>query len=128
MGGVANPIQIARSEGTMYGENVGNGKRTFRLTGRGQGRDDWLSWLSAVTGRLTQRALPDQSAPPMLRGMIDVMPSAALAVDEQGTIVVANARAALLFGYSAAELSVLPLDMLVLPSQDTDIAEPVGTS
>ncbi len=125
----------------MYGENVGNGKRTFRLTGLGQGREDWLSWLSAVTGRFTHRALPRLAAPatrvsadgrrvapPMLGSMIDVMPSAALAVDANGTIVAANARAALLFGYSMAELTALPLDVLVLPSPDKDIVAPIGRS
>ncbi|MFC4705788.1 sensor histidine kinase [Paraburkholderia caffeinitolerans] len=64
----------------------------------------------------------------MLCSVIDVMPAAALAVDAHGTIVCANARAALLFGYDMAELFAMPVDVLVLASQDKEIVFPVGRS
>jgi two-component system, LuxR family, sensor kinase FixL len=125
----------------MYGENAGNGKRTFRLTGPVQSREDLLSWLAGVKGHFTHpasfikvsreaRSRRDAgfSAPPMLGSVIDVMPSAALAVDAEGKIACANARAALLFGYAAVEMIAMPVDLLVFPSQDREIVAPIGRS
>ncbi|WP_185218947.1 PAS domain-containing sensor histidine kinase [Paraburkholderia dinghuensis] len=64
----------------------------------------------------------------MLRSMIDVVPSAALAVDAKGRIVCSNARAALLFGYASTDMTGMLVDVLVHPSQDKEGVAPIGRS
>ncbi len=125
----------------MYGENVGTRKRPFRLTGPVHTRENLLPRLAGVKGHIAHLAsfinVPwgprtrddvECAAPQMLRSMIDVVPSAALAVDAEGSIVGANARAALLFGYATAEMIGVPVDVLVHPSQDKEVAAPISRS
>ena len=125
----------------MYDGNAGNGKRTFLPTDPLQGRGDLLWRLARVKGYFTRpasfinilqkaRARRDIqfAVPQMLCSVIDVVPSAALAVDARGNIVCANARAALLFGYAMAEMIAMPVDLLVLPSQDKGTVAPIGRS
>jgi PAS domain S-box-containing protein len=58
------------------------------------------------------------SRPPLsdvqdLRRLVDLAPDAILAIDDTGTIVLANARAALVFGYPREELLGAPIERLV---------------
>ncbi len=125
----------------MYSQNAEHGKGTFRLSRPVQTGGDVFLWFARVTGYFNRRASLIKSpqgarakrdvepgAQHMLCSVIDVVPSAALAVDAQGTIVCANARAALLFGYDMAELVAMPVGALVLARQDKEIVSPVGRS
>ncbi|MGZ3625755.1 MAG: PAS domain S-box protein, partial [Ktedonobacteraceae bacterium] len=63
--------------------------------------------------------LPPSSSSPLrvtsteLLHLLDISPDALLIVDREGTIVMANAQAAALFGYRREELQQLRLEMLL---------------
>src|SRR5687767_4765696 len=60
--------------------------------------------------------------PGLIAALVDAAPDAILVVDGAGRIVLANATAEQLFGYTPQELTGLPVDTL-LPNRDRDMHE-----
>lgn len=90
---------------------------------RQDGKEIWVSVSVAperdATGRIIgataiKRDITDmRRAQERFRGLLEAAPDAMIIVDERGTIVLANAQAERLFGYSRTELVGSNVDMLV---------------
>ena len=65
---------------------------------------------------MTPYAPAPELDPSVFRGVFDAYPDAVLLVDAAGTVVLANAAAAQLLGYSVTQLAGLSVDALVPPS------------
>jgi two-component system sensor kinase FixL len=101
-----------------------HGDATWRRRGRGgrkharTGNADRASAGLAPSGKLPSDAL--------FHGALERLPVAALVADRHGRIMVANAAAVKLFGYSRDELIGAPVDMLVCTARGDSPSSPSG--
>src|SRR5205814_9812716 len=80
--------------------------------GKGQQNGDQRRLMRGVSIDITQR----RQAEELFRLVVEAAPSAMIMVNPQATIILANAQAEVVFGYSRDEMLGQPIDILV-PAQ-----------
>ncbi|HTR05957.1 MAG TPA: PAS domain-containing sensor histidine kinase [Paraburkholderia sp.] len=117
----------------MIKVHAGNGKLNLDRSMATQAVGSTISWFNRIAARgsrYTEALTKPQPVDAKLRvaegevrslhGVLEVMPAAALVLDDRASIAWANGRATQVLGYALDELVGMPVERMLLPSRGND--------